>query len=91
MTPSNALAMLRLVVQLVPIVTEAITAVESALPQGGQGAAKLALIRQWIETAVGDAQMVAGIWPSIQATIDQVVAVKNAVGEFSRSTAAVPQ
>lgn len=82
---SSALATIRLLIQLAPIVAEAVDAVEALVPQGGKGAEKLAMVRSWIETAYGDAQLIAQLWPAIQTTIDRVVSVRNALGQFARS------
>lgn len=77
----QAIATIKLLLQLLPIIIEAVRAIEAALPAAGQGAAKLALVRETLSGAFELAND-AGVtfekaWPSIERTIAAVVALMN--------------
>ena len=78
-----------LIVKLFPTLIEAVRAVETEFPEGGQGAAKAALVRMWLETAfaaLGAVGVTFGqVWPALEATIAQVVALYNSLGKFKKS------
>jgi hypothetical protein len=79
---------IQLLVQLLPILIEAIKAVEAALPEKGQGQAKAAMIRGTVESAfaaVQNAQVnFEDVWPAIQKMIDVIVATFNTTGIFKK-------
>lgn len=82
------LAIIAAVAQLLPIIIDAIKAIEAALPQSGQGAVKLAMVRELVESAfnaVKDATVAfADVWPAIERLIAKLVAAFNAAGEFKK-------
>lgn len=83
------LLLFSLVVKLFPILIEAVKAVEAEFPDGGQGAAKAALVRTWLEAAFAALGAVgvtfAQVWPALEATIAQVVALYNSLGKFRKA------
>ena len=85
---ANAIAIIKLVLSLLPTLIEAVKAVEAALPQSGQGAQKLALIRQTLESAFGVAgDAVAtfdSVWPALEKVVGAVVGLFNRTGEFNK-------
>lgn len=84
----NLIALIGLVAQLLPTLIAAIKAVEDAMPQAGQGAAKLEMVRGWCEaayaTVTGTTITFAQVWPALEATVKSIVTVKNALGEFKK-------
>lgn len=85
---SKLIAIIRIVAQLLPAIIEAIKAIEAAIPQTGQGAQKLALVRELIEAAfeaVQDAGVTfADVWPAIQRLVAKIVGLFNATGIFAK-------
>ena len=86
---SKLIAIIKIVAQLLPAIIEAIKAIEAAIPQTGQGAQKLALVRELIEAAfeaVQDAGVTfADVWPAVQRLITKIVGLFNATGIFSQA------
>lgn len=84
----KAFAVIKVVAQLLPVLIEAMKAIEAAIPQSGQGAQKLALVRELIEAAfdaVTDAGVTfADVWPTVQRVIGKLVALFNATGVFAK-------
>ena len=66
--------------QLLPAIITAIKAIEEAIPGKGQGEAKLAAIREILESVSGQ---VATLWPFIEKAISVLVALFNRTGTFS--------
>ena len=85
---SKLIAIIKIVAQLLPAIIEAIKAIEAAIPQSGQGAQKLALVRELIEAAfeaVQDAGVTfAEVWPAVQRLIAKIVGVFNSTGIFAK-------
>ena len=52
---SKLIAIIKIIAQLLPTIIEAIKAIEAAVPASGQGAQKLALVRELIDQTVGEA------------------------------------
>lgn len=79
---------LRLILTLLPLIIEAVRAIEAALPDGGKGEAKLALVRQSIEAGYSVATDAVGafetVWPAIERTVSAVVTLFNASGTFRK-------
>lgn len=79
---------IRLILSLLPLVLEVIRAVEAAFPQGGNGAVKLALVREAIEGGYNLANdtVVAfdTVWPAINRIVDASVVAYNASGAFRK-------
>jgi hypothetical protein len=76
----------RLILSLLPLILEAVKAVEAALPEGGLGAQKLALVRQTLQAASDIADdgfdNFEKVWPALEKTIGAVVAMFNKTGLF---------
>jgi hypothetical protein len=72
----------RLILSLLPLIIEAVRSIEAAFPQSGQGANKLAAVRQTIEAAyavANDAAVAfASLWPAIEQVVGAVVVLQNA-------------
>lgn len=83
------LTLLRAIIALIPILTDAIRHVEAVLPGSGHGAAKLALVRHILETGYTGANdavtSFAELWPSLASIADTIVATYNALGIFKKS------
>ena len=62
-------------------VIELVKVVEKMIPEKGQGAAKLELVRKMLEESVGTIQE---IWPSIEKTISLFVKLANVAGTFKK-------
>jgi hypothetical protein len=86
-------AFITLMRALAPLLGQLIQTAEQLMPAGGNGAAKLELVRGWIDAAVkADATLsplVSTAWPLVSASISGLVAVYKASGAFG-STAAAP-
>lgn len=82
------LTTLKLILSLLPLILQAVKAIEDALPDGGQGEAKLALIRQTIQGAYGVANDTVAsfetMWPAISTTVTAVVGLYNNLGAFKK-------
>lgn len=80
------LQILKLIISLLPILVDAIKAVESAMPGSGNGAAKLETIRAAIQASYSGASDAIGsfelVWPKIQIVIDGLVTAFNKTGAF---------
>lgn len=85
---TQAIAIIKLVLSLLPAVIEAVRAIEAALPASGQGANKLALLRETLQAGfevAGDAvTSFDAAWPAIERTIGAVVGLFNRTGQFSK-------
>ena len=66
--------------QLLPAIITAIKAIEEAIPGKGQGEAKLAAIREILESINGQ---VASMWPFIEKAIAVLVSLFNKTGTFA--------
>lgn len=79
---------------LLPVAGTFVQAIESAMPAGTPGAAKLETVRVGMASvynASGEAAIAfEALWPHLQAIIGSLVAAYNAVGMF-RKTAPAPQ
>lgn len=79
---------IQLVITLLPQIIDAVKTVETALPQSGQGAQKLAIVRSVLESAwIATGQAKAAFdqaWPALGATISAIVSAFNAAGIFPR-------
>ena len=82
------LAIIKLVLSLLPLIIDAVKAIESAFPASGQGAAKLALIKETIQQAYdagnGAVAKFDEVWPTLQKTVASVVAFMNSTGAFKK-------
>lgn len=82
------LAIIKAILALLPVIIEAVRAIEAAFPVSGQGANKLAAIREMIEGAYDVAEDATikfeKLWPAIQRTIAAVVGLANSSGIFKK-------
>ena len=69
------------VLKLLPVIIEAIKALEQALPGQGSGEKKLALLREVLE--VTDSSVTA-LWPTLSKVVDVLVKAFNATGVFQK-------
>ena len=67
--------------QLLPAIITAIRAIEEAIPGKGQGEAKLAAIREILESVSGQ---VVTLWPYIEKAISVLVSLFNKTGTFTK-------
>jgi hypothetical protein len=76
----------KLILSLLPLILEAVKAVEAALPEGGMGAQKLGLVRQTLQAAFDIADdgfaSFEKVWPALEKTIGAVVGLFNTAGVF---------
>lgn len=70
---------LKLILNLLPLLITLIKSVEIALPEKGQGAVKLALVK---EILISVDTSVSAIWPTIETIIAGIVKALNATGVF---------
>ena len=86
---TQAIAIIKLILALLPSIIEAVKAIEAALPASGQGAQKLALIRETLAAGfgvVGDAvTSFESVWPALEKTVGAVVGLFNRTGQFNKS------
>lgn len=86
---ANVLAVIRAVLALLPVIIEAVRAIEVAFPQGGAGQQKLAAVRAIVESSYGPAAATSlafeALWPALSATVGAVVALANTTGTFKTS------
>ena len=84
----QAISTIKLILSLLPLIIDAVRAIEAALPATGQGAAKLQLIRETLQagfSTAGDA--VAAFeqaWPAIERVVGAVVGLFNRAGVFDK-------
>lgn len=71
-----------IVLSLIPALIAAIKAIEEAIPGQGQGEAKLAAVREIIETVYGQAF---SLWPTLKSVIDILVSTFNKTGVFQKA------
>ena len=69
------------VLKLLPVIIEAIKAIEQTLPGQGSGEKKLALLREVLE--VTDSSVTA-LWPTLSKVVDVLVKTCNATGVFQK-------
>lgn len=85
---TQALAIIKLLLTLLPAIIEAVKAIEAALPASGQGPTKLALLRETLAagwSVANDAvTSFEAAWPAIERTVSAVVGVFNAAGVFRK-------
>ena len=77
----NWIATASALLQLLPAIITALKAIEEAIPQPGQGAAKLAALRAILE---GVSTQVASLWPVIEKAVSVLVGLFNATGVFQK-------
>ena len=84
----KVIAIAKALMALLPIMIELVKVVEAQFPQAGQGAAKLAMVRQMLEAAVTAGSDIGvsfdDIWPKLQGVVGSIVAVFNTTGAFKK-------
>jgi hypothetical protein len=79
---------MKVAMQLLPMMTEMIKTIEGAVPSNGQGAQKLEMVRSMLESAYGQAQgmsvQFSAIWPVLSSMIAGIVALYNSTGTFKK-------
>jgi hypothetical protein len=72
---------LKLLISLLPTLISLVKTIEIALPEKGNGATKLAMVRE-ILTALNDG--VPAAWPMIETTINAIVKAFNLTGKLGK-------
>ena len=89
---TEILLIIQLINALFPLILQTIKTVESAFPQGGQGAAKLAVVQGVVEHAltVSSGLQVSAekILPVLSPIVAGAVSILNATGVFTKKTQA---
>lgn len=79
----NFLAIIKLVLQLLPLITQLVAAAEDLFPQAGSGAHKLAVVKGALETAYTTGTEAEGsfeqVWPAINNVVTNIVAGAKAI------------
>ena len=82
------LTTVKIILSLLPLLIQAVQAIEQAFPDGGQGKAKLDAVRNILQSAYSVASDVTGkfedIWPALSGTVSAVVNLANQSGLFKR-------
>lgn len=82
------IATAKAVLDLLPAIIAAVTAIEQALPDGGKGEAKLELVRATLQSAYDTAEDKFGsfeaLWKTVQPIVSAVVSFANAAGIFKK-------
>lgn len=77
------LAIVKLVLQLLPLIEQIVQAAEDLFPQQGTGVHKLAVVKGALETAYTTGNQVEGsfeqVWPTINNVVSNIVAAKKAL------------
>jgi hypothetical protein len=71
-----------MILSLIPVLIDAIKAIEAAIPGSGNGEKKLAMVREVMETADDTADEVIKLWPTIEKIIAVIVKTLKATGIF---------
>lgn len=86
----NYFTIIKSVLSLLPIVIDAIKAIEAAFPEGTKGHIKLDIVKSTVESAYSVATDVVApfesIWPVLSGMITAIVTAFNASGLFKTST-----
>lgn len=72
---------LMLVIKLIPVIIELLKTIEAAIPEQGQGAAKLQAVRQILELTDNS---IKEAWPMVQGVIEVLVKTFNTTGVFKK-------
>ena len=70
-----------LVIKLLPVIIEALKAIENAIPGEGKGEQKLSALRGVLEAVDGSLK---DLWPSIEKVVGVLVNVFNNTGVFKK-------
>lgn len=82
----NFLEVFKIIAQLLPLIIQAIKAIEEAIPGAGAGEQKLAAVREILEsvTEFAGGEAISQIWPTLQKVISSLVALFNKTGVFGK-------
>lgn len=84
----NWLTIVKVVLELVPLVVNTIKTIEGAIGESGKGAEKLAMLRGIVESAYNSAKDATvkfeQIWPALESIVKTVVGTFNAIGVFKK-------
>jgi len=90
MAQVNYLQIVKSALGLLPVVIEAVKAIEAALPESGAGAQKLDIIKATLQNAYSVSSDAVGtfesFWPVLSGMISAIVAAMNAAGIFKKKT-----
>jgi hypothetical protein len=79
---------LKLVIGLLPLLLQAIKAVEQAIPDTGKGSEKLELIKGLVQTSYDTSSKLSvsfeQLWPTVQGTVQAIVNAFNKTGTFKK-------
>ena len=79
---------LKLVIGLLPLLLQAIKAVEQAIPDAGKGSEKLELIKGLVQTSYDTSSKLSvsfeQLWPTVQGTVQAIVNAFNKAGTFKK-------
>ena len=73
------ITIIKTILTLLPLLIEAIKAIEAAIPQSGRGPEKLAAIKEII---TGVNQQAVELWPTLEKVIGALVKLFNSTGIF---------
>lgn len=84
----NWLLVAKILLELLPAIIDGIKALEKAMPEAGQGAAKLNALRALLQGAYETGEHAAGafeaLWPTISRVVGSLVDTFNRSGMFKR-------
>lgn len=79
---------LKLVLTILPLILDAVKAIEAALPEGGKGSAKLQMIKDVLQASYSTASDISmsfdQLWPTLEKTVTAVVTLYNSTGAFKK-------
>lgn len=83
------LEIISFILAISPKIMEIVTAVEKMFPEGGQGAAKLELVKNMLQSVfdgLGSFKVTfEEMWPTIQKMVAAIVSFANTVGLFKKN------
>lgn len=86
----NYFAILKAALSLLPIIIDAIKAIEAAFPEGSNGQHKLEVVKTTVQSAMDVATDVIvpfeQVWPVLQGMIAAIVSAFNALGVFTKKS-----
>lgn len=84
----NFIELLKVLVQLYPLIVQIIQVVEAQFPEGGKGAEKLELVKQLLAAAYESSNDIKetfdSTWPAIRRVIESLVDTYNRLGVFKK-------
>lgn len=83
------ITLIKTIISLLPLLIQAIQTIEGALPEGGNGAAKLAVLKSVLENAYRLTNDIGiqfdALWPAISSIAGELVKLFNTAGTFKKS------